>query len=147
MTNDAIHILLVDDDSAHRKLACRALSEAFPKLRIHEAASNDQARELLRLTSFRAVILDLRLGADSGLVLLELLRKSHDRLTLPVLILSTSALEQDIQASYRLGANCYIVKSSDPEEYQTSLKKAVKFFLPFCTPIQKKRHDIPPATT
>jgi CheY-like chemotaxis protein len=60
--------------------------------------------------------LDLNLPQKHGLEVLKWIRKSPRWATLPVLVLTSSNLELDVAAAYRLGANSFFVKPGDPEQ-------------------------------
>ena len=122
-------ILIVDDEPAHRMLAKRAIVQSLPAVEIREAGSVPAASEALQKDPFSLAVLDLNLGGESALVILKMLRAEKSFEELPVIILSTSAMESDIRASYTAGANCYLTKSSNPHEYQSNLAAAVAFFL------------------
>ena len=124
-------VLLIDDELAHRMLARRVLAKIMPANPIVEADCKERAVELLAdpgLT-LRIVILDLNLGKSSGLELLQLIRSSKSHQIVPVIVHSTSALDADVHSSYRLGANCFIIKSPEPARYQADLRAAVGFFI------------------
>jgi CheY-like chemotaxis protein len=69
--------------------------------------SNRQQHPLPRL-----VLLDLKLPYVMGLDVLKWIRGQDILRTLPVLVLTTSALQQDIDQAYLLGANAFLVKPS-----------------------------------
>lgn len=67
------------------------------------------------------ILLDLKLPRVSGLEVLERL-KTHDGCPeggLPVVVLTSSAEDRDIQTAYRLGANSYIVKPVDFDRFMS----------------------------
>jgi two-component system response regulator len=117
-------ILLVEDNAADVRLMREALRERGIHGDLRVAGNGDGALALLQSaeqseteTAIDLVLLDLNLPGKSGLELLRELR-SDDRLkTLPVVVLTTSTSELDVCEAYRLGANCYIVKPVDFEEF------------------------------
>jgi len=62
------------------------------------------------------VLTDLRLPKKSGLELLRWIRHEPRLKRLVVVLFSSSALPQDVDLAYELGANAYIQKSSDPQQ-------------------------------
>ncbi len=67
------------------------------------------------------VLLDMNMPRMSGLEVLKYLRSDVSTLSLPVIVLTTSAEEQDITQSYRSGANSYVRKAfSFPEFLETT---------------------------
>jgi hypothetical protein len=111
-------ILLVEDNPADvdltlRAFARRKLANPVEVVRDGEEALAYLARwkvgDLLPL----AILLDLKLPRVDGLEVLRRI-KIHERFrTLPVVVLTSSAEDRDIEAAYRLGANSYIVKPVD----------------------------------
>ncbi len=123
-------ILLIDDDDSHRLLARRALKELNPQ--IIEARNPEEALQILKTeqAGLALVILDMNLNGISGIALLREVRATSALEILPVVVLSTSALERDVTAAYHAGASCYLIKSTDPSEFRSTLAKAAQFFLP-----------------
>ena len=73
--------------------------------------------------------MDLNLPrCDGRMVLKEM--KEDDRLrSIPVVVLTTSKSDEDVQAAYRLGGNCYIAKPSSLLEYEEMMRKLGEFWL------------------
>jgi CheY-like chemotaxis protein len=72
-------------------------------------------------------LLDLNMPGKSGLDVLKWIRANADLKTLPVLILTSSALEADVQQAYLHGANGYLVKPGGPVDLLTMVR-AIKDF-------------------
>ncbi|NLF25418.1 MAG: response regulator [Deltaproteobacteria bacterium] len=124
-------ILVVDDEDVHRMLIRRALENCLENITLREAASVTAAKSLLieDFSSYKLAILDLNLGQECGLSILELIRAKRDLSELPCLMISTSDLPQDIEKSYAAGCNAYLVKEDDPKLYRSNLLKAVQYFM------------------
>jgi len=73
------------------------------------------------------VLLDLNMPKKSGFDVLTWLRKEASIFTTPVVVLTSSLHDGDIQRAYTLGANAYIVKPSKPDEL-VNVAKALKDF-------------------
>jgi CheY-like chemotaxis protein len=115
--------MLVEDNPLDIDLTRRALARRHVTNPLLVARDGEEALALLpRLESGElatpvCVLLDLKLPRVDGLEVLRHL-KQNDRLgTIPVIILTTSAEDQDVQTAYRLGANSYIVKPVDFEKF------------------------------
>jgi two-component system, chemotaxis family, response regulator Rcp1 len=127
-------ILIVDDNPAHRTLIKRAIRKAGFQHPILEAGTLVQARSLL-LDETTAVfppalaIIDLNLDTERGTSLVSELRAVPQYKDLPIMILSTSSLEDDIRESYAEGANCYLVKTEDLSTFTHEIGAGVSFLL------------------
>lgn len=117
-------ILLVEDNPMDLELTLRA----FNKRRLSNPIeiARDGAEALGWLSRWDAgeprpavILLDLKLPRVDGLEVLRQL-KSHPKYhTIPVVILTTSDEDRDINAAYQLGGNSYIVKPVDFEKFQS----------------------------
>ena len=124
------NVLLIDDDAAHRIVASRALKDVPLPLTVFQASNTKEALEHLSENEFALVVLDVKLDHESGIDLLPQIRKNNPNV--PVIMVSTSDLEEHISASYASGANCYIIKGLDPTEYRKNLSQAARYFLYGC---------------
>ena len=84
------------------------------------------------------ILLDLKLPRVMGLEVLEWIRRELGSRII-VIVLTSSALESDIEKAYRLGANAFLIKPSDTSRLETMLKRIYDFWLTYNTP--------PPETT
>jgi CheY-like chemotaxis protein len=126
----AAQILLVEDDPDHRELALLALQQNG--LADQAVMVNDgiEALEVLsRRPLPKLIVLDLQLPRMSGLELLRHIRKSESTRYLPVVILSSSDEESDILRSHESGANSYIVKPLDFENFTEAVRQVGAYWL------------------
>lgn len=115
-------ILLVDDNPMDVDLTLRALTRGKQLCPIEVARDGEEA--LAWMARWEAgeprplvVLLDINMPRIGGLEVLRQL-KSHPRLrSIPVVMLTTSAVSEDIDAAYAYGANSYIVKPVDFDEF------------------------------
>ena len=105
------HILVVDDDPAIRELLSAYLGQH--DLRITTAADGDAMRALLGEQVIDLVVLDLKLGAESGL---DLARRLRDKSAIPIVMLSGQGEEADRVMALELGADDYLTKPFSPRE-------------------------------
>jgi two-component system response regulator len=76
-----------------------------------------------------AVLLDLKLPKINGLELLKLLKSNEKTKQIPVVIFTSSSEEKDRMESYALGANSYLVKPLDADEFSKYIKQIVKYWV------------------
>jgi CheY-like chemotaxis protein len=75
------------------------------------------------------VLLDLKMPGKSGLDVLKWLRTQPATSTLPVLILTSSNQDGDIQYAYLLGANGYLIKPGKPDDLLAMVKSIRDYWL------------------
>lgn len=114
-------ILSIEDDPNDQDLLRRAFRKAGHGDVLRVASGLAEARELLEASRGSlpcAVMLDLKLRGESGFEFLDWIRSRPDPALrrLPVLVLTSSAEEGDMESSYAKGANGFFVKPGDFEE-------------------------------
>lgn len=139
MTTGPIEILLVEDNDNDVELTLRAFKRHNLTNQIHVARDGAEALEFLfrggdqgvRAVSegLRVILLDLKLPKVSGLEVLREI-KSHGTLkTIPIVVLTSSAEEPDIEKCYKLGANSYIVKPVDFDRFTEAVRELGLYWL------------------
>jgi two-component system response regulator len=125
-----MEILLVDDDPDDVTLALRALDRQHLANRVHVERDGEAALAYLRdMARPRLVLLDLKLPKVSGLDVLAEVRRDPRLKTLPVVILTSSREEPDVARAYDLGANSYIVKPVDFEQFLRAVSEVGLYWL------------------
>ena len=137
MTSDKI--LLVEDNKDDVLLTIRALEKANILNQVDVANDGLEALEYLRgegkfsdrNTSMHPVVilLDLKMPRMGGLELLKTIRNSEKFKLLPTVILTSSREEQDIIESYNLGANSYIQKPVDFDQFVKAVQTLGLYWL------------------
>lgn len=136
MEKPALKIILIDDNAAHRTLIKRAIKRGRSETDIIEAGSLTEGRQLLFSSNPNKdapslAVVDLNLGDGRGSTLISEIRSQTELSELPVIVLSTSSLEEDIRECYREGANCYLTKSKDVHTFSKDIASAVSYLLLF----------------
>ena len=75
------------------------------------------------------ILLDLNLPKKDGREVLKEIKESVSLMSIPVVILTTSAAEADILRSYQLHANCYITKPVDLDGFLKVVQSIDSFWL------------------
>ena len=113
-------VLLIEDDKIEQMKLQRVTSKFDMNLEIATAENGEQALEILStLEEVNLIVLDLNMPRMNGLEFLTELRKNEKWKYVPVIILTTSSHEEDIQRSYRLGISGYLVKPLRYEDYSS----------------------------
>jgi CheY-like chemotaxis protein len=83
----------------------------------------------LNISAFpKLILLDLKLPKINGLEVLKALKMDEGTKSIPVVIFTSSNEECDRASSYKLGANSYLVKPLDADEYFTYITDIVKYW-------------------
>lgn len=139
MATDKKIILLVEDNPDDAALTLRALRKNNILNDVVVARDGVEALDYLFGTGSYAgrdtgnqpqlVLLDLKLPKIDGLEVLRRVRDNETTRMQPVVILTTSNEERDIVASYRLGANSYIRKPVDFEQFMDAVHQLGLYWL------------------
>lgn len=120
----SVRVLLVEDDPGDARLTLESLHDS--KIRNTVVVLDDGAevlpylrREGAHVDALRPdlILLDLNLPGRSGLDILADIRADEDLRSLPVVVLTTSAEEKDIVASYAKHANAFVTKPIDLPQF------------------------------
>ena len=137
--NPEIKILLVEDNPQDAYWVLHALRQR--QLDSHLLHLQDGAKALDWLFGTggqpgstlgglpQVVLLDLKLPKVDGFEVLRAIRADQRTALLPVVVMTSSAEERDMVASYKLGANSYIVKPMDFESFSAAVTKLGHYWL------------------
>ncbi len=122
-TETPLRLLLVEDNPAHAQLIIRIIKEQDLPTRIHHVYDGQTALDyLLRQGSYataeqaprpHVVLLNLYLPGVDGFEVLRTVKTSDALQSIPVIVLTSSASERDINRAYALHANSYLAKPLD----------------------------------
>jgi two-component system response regulator len=139
MTDQQVEILLVEDNQDDIELTLHALRKENLANNIHVARDGEEALEFLFCNgvhcdrSFerppRLILLDLKLPKVDGMEVLRKLKADPRTQTIPVVILTSSKEERDLVQGYGLGANSYIQKPVDFEQFRGTVRSVGFYWL------------------
>ena len=139
-SHTAVDILLIEDSPTDALITREALAQARVLNRLHHVEDGCEAMEFLRRTGAFAnaprpgiILLDLNLPKKSGLDVLTEIKADPDLQTIPVVVLTTSNASVEVEAAYRLHANCFITKPVDFEEMARSIRALENFWFSIVT--------------
>jgi two-component system, chemotaxis family, response regulator Rcp1 len=131
-----IEVLLVEDSPGDVRLTREAFKDAKVHINLHVASDGAEAMAFLGREGKHSnaprpdlILLDLNLPKKDGREVLAELKESPALKCIPVVILTTSASDADIQGSYQRHANCYITKPVDLEGFLKVVKSIDSFWL------------------
>lgn len=120
MNSEQIEVVLVEDNQDDATLAIRALrkqnlANKLIHLKDGEEALNfffneNETSKYEAANMPRVVLLDLKMPKVNGIEVLQKLKANEKTKSIPVVVLTSSAEDPDIEKCYGLGANSYIVK-------------------------------------
>ena len=123
-----VEILLVEDNPHDAELTLRALKKHNLANKVHVAKDGEEALNFIfasgasageSLNNLKVILLDLKLPKVSGLEVLQKIKEDQKTRAIPVVCLTSSSEEQDVEACYKLGANSFVVK---PVEFDAFAK-------------------------
>ncbi|HEX9656854.1 MAG TPA: response regulator [Bacteroidota bacterium] len=139
MKKDQRVILLVEDNPDDELLTLRALKENHIKVEVVVAHDGVEALEYLFGTGAyhardlsimpKVILLDIKLPRMDGLEVLRRLRADDRTKLLPVVILTSSKEEQDVVNGYSSGANSYIRKPVDFDQFTEATRQLGLYWL------------------
>lgn len=152
IADELADVLLVEDDPGDALLIQESFGPAgTSNRRCHVASQGDEALRFVRRTGeFTAaprpklILLDLKLGKTHGLDILAELKSDSDLLAIPVVVLSSSRHPTDIDRSYALHANGYIVKPVCLDDFVEAIKTIDACFLRLIEPSPAPGHQHDP---
>lgn len=134
---DIDRILLVEDDHKDVELILSALAENRLANEVLVVRDGEEALDYLyRRAQFRlrrpgnpaVVLLDLKLPKIHGLDVLKQIKSDEKLKSVPVVVLTSSTEAPDLEQSYQLGVNAYVVKPVDFAQFVTALKQIGLFW-------------------
>ncbi len=129
-------ILLVEDNRGDVRLVQEALQHSGSSTRLETVRDGAEALAYLRREGKHAqaerpdlILLDLNLPKVNGHEVLAEIKKDERLRRIPVVILTASRAEDDLQQTYDLHANCYIVKPNDFDQVVATVAAIETFWL------------------
>lgn len=140
MDHSTVDLLLVEDNLNDAELTIRELKKNHMANNLFHAKDGVEAIEFLFSTGRFAnqeekayrpkiVLLDIKMPKVNGIEVLKKIKADPRTRSIPVVILTSSKEDPDIQTCYALGANSYIVKPVNFESFSTAIKSLGFYWL------------------
>lgn len=133
MPDNPVDILLVEDNPNDQELTVRALTKNGVKNRINVVADGAEALDFVFCRGKYArrqfenrpglILLDLKLPKVDGLEVLRTIKADERTRTIPVVVLTSSKENRDVQECWRTGVNSYIVKPVEFDNFSETVRQ------------------------
>jgi chemotaxis family two-component system response regulator Rcp1 len=134
--NKFVDILVVEHNPGDVRLISDALKEIDAKVRTQVVWNGIEAIKFLRreppfqeAPKPRITIMDLNLPLKHGQVVLKEIKSDPSLALLPIIVFSGSDAPKGISTCYALGANCYIIKPRNLNDFTETMRSLVDFWL------------------
>ncbi len=132
-------VLVIEDSDEDYEALRRAFDRSPILTRLHRCHTGQQALDYLtvsvqsssaRATTIPAfILLDLNLPGIDGRQVLKTIKQDPVWQYIPTIVLTTSNYGKDIEECYRLGANSYLLKALDLQQFKKSIHTTIEFWL------------------
>ena len=140
MNHNLVEILLVEDNMSDAELTIRELKKHHLANNLFHVKDGEEALDFIFATgkfagtrdlSFppKVVLLDIQMPKVNGIEILQKIKSDERTKSTPVVMLTSSKEDPDIQKCYKLGANSYIVKPVDFDGFATAIKSLGFYWL------------------
>jgi chemotaxis family two-component system response regulator Rcp1 len=135
-TEKPVEILLAEDNPGDVRLTQEAFKRAKVRTHLNLASDGESALAFLRRKGEYSkavrpdlIILDLNMPGKDGREVLKEVKKDPALDCIPVIVLTSSAAEDDVVNSYKLHASCYISKPADLNSFNAVVRSIEHFWL------------------
>lgn len=135
MNETRCNVLLVNDDLFEIDLARRAAVESRARICLSVAKGGDailnwfDAGVAKKEQIPHLILLDLKLPSPDGLAALHKLRGHAATRDIPIVVFSTQYMQADVLMSYRAGANSFVAKPADFEQFTEFFRERLEYWM------------------
>jgi CheY-like chemotaxis protein len=133
--NRAFKMLVAEDDANDAFLIERAFAKLSPRIPLHFVHDGQEAIDYLAQNHSSAhsiptmMLVDLKLPRRSGFDVIAWVRGRPGLRRLPIVVLSSSSLAEDVNRAYDFGANSYLVKPSSLSDFEELVRRLEQYWL------------------
>jgi CheY-like chemotaxis protein len=144
-----VDVLMVEDSPNDAELISRALSKVNISNKVYWVKDGEEALEFVfctgryatrdaTLAPLKVILLDLKLPKVNGLEVAAKIKADERTKTIPLVIVTSSQEESDLQEAYNRGVNSYIVKPIEAANFVKALSEAGLYWLAINKPVVTK---------
>jgi two-component system, response regulator len=124
-------VVIIDDNEDEVLLTKLAVTRTRREIKTKVALSGEAGIELLRRGEMppRLVLLDLKMPRMDGFEVLRKIRSEESLRNIPVVIVTNSTLESDKQAAVKAGADSFLHKSTDHDQFNKDIESILACWL------------------
>jgi two-component system, response regulator len=150
MNSERVEVLLVEDSRADAEMTLRTLKKKGIANNVEWVRDGVEAIDYLFCTGRFAdrvnghpklVLLDLKMPRMDGLQVLERMKSDPHTRTIPVVMMTSSQEEADLVASYQLGANSFVVKPLEFEDFAEKVAQVGMYWMITNVPPGRGAHE------
>ncbi|WP_162416095.1 response regulator [Cyclobacterium roseum] len=130
------HILLVEDNEGDILLTLDAFEESRLNTKVSVARNGQEALDFLKKRANFSdvqrpdlVLLDINIPIFNGFEVLEVIKKDESLKKIPVIMLTTSSNQKDIERAYKNHCNSYVQKPLEMDDFMNAILKIEEFWL------------------
>jgi two-component system response regulator len=131
-----IDVLLVEDDPGDELMTREAFEDNKIRNNLHVVRDGEEALDFLYRRGAHTdavrpdlILLDLNLPKYDGREVLQTIKSDPELAHIPIVVLTTSAAEEDVLRSYKLHANAYVTKPVGLDEFMQAVRQIDEFFV------------------
>jgi CheY-like chemotaxis protein len=135
----AMHVLVAEDNEDHARIIARAIRSAGPEVatKITVTVVSDGSELLAYLrgegrydgrTLPDLVLLDLKMPGVDGLEVVRIVRADPRLQLIPLIMLTSSARDEDVTEAYALGVNEYVTKTGRADEFRAKVQAIPRYW-------------------
>ena len=133
MNEQRTDVLIVDDNPSDAELVVASIRKRLPS--VSTLVVRDGAQAIATLADRpaseapRLILLDLKMPKVDGFEVLRQIKLDPRTGSIPVVVMTSSSLPQDIRLAYSLGANSYVVKPITFEQLRETVGRVIEYWL------------------
>ncbi|MFT4718815.1 MAG: CheY-like chemotaxis protein/DNA-binding XRE family transcriptional regulator [Rickettsiales bacterium] len=126
-----LRILMIDDSIVDQMIFSDILKEIAIKSELTSVQDGEEAMNIVKKDAFNhnIMFLDINLPKYSGIEILKLIKRNDYIRNVPIVIYTSSIMEEDMKKCYQIGCNGYLIKTLDNELLKKNLSVTLQYWI------------------